>query len=178
MPMIANFALRNPPLPEPEVVYFTAVLWMMEKPAYAQALRLVKKRHPFGAILSAKVVWSNRESWLATQRHIMAIATHVYVVPQPDRTIGIGLLGELLHAKNLDPAPSLFLIAERRIEKIREVQIIPEGTPTCCGRLITDESIAEEEARKAADATLQIVVTKKSTAKKRHAGSARISKKR
>jgi hypothetical protein len=175
MPLIASFAKDDAPLREPEVIYVTAVLPMMENPAYAQALRSVKKRHPFGAILSAKAVWPNRESWLATQRHIMAIATHVYVLPFCDRTIGFGLYCELLHAIELNPAPSLFAVTRGGVEEIREIETLQNVHPVRCARLITDESIAEEEAQKAAAAAAQIPVAKKSAAKKRQAALARKS---
>jgi hypothetical protein len=123
---------RSRPVPQADIVYLTAVLSQMNDPLYEQALREVRDRHPCAAIHSAKTLWDNRESWLASREAVLWGVTHAYIIPNPDRSVGQGIVLELDYFKKLNPAPKLAGIFGRKFkfEAISGLKVFDNPTPT------------------------------------------------
>jgi hypothetical protein len=118
-------------MPQADIVYLTAVLSQMNDPLYERALREVRDRHPCAAVHSAKTLWDNRESWLASREAVLWGVTHVYMIPNPDRSVGQGIALELDYFNNLNPIPKLVGIFGRKLkfEAVTGLKLLDDPTP-------------------------------------------------
>ena len=84
-------------LASPEIVYVTAVVGRLQEPLYDELLQRIRKLHPNAALLSARDLWANRQSWRSTFRAVLSPVTHVYLMPGPGGIIGDGLGNEITY---------------------------------------------------------------------------------
>jgi hypothetical protein len=143
MAYVTDFAKelgQKKPLPPTQIVYVTAVLSRMYDPLYERALRKVRERHRYAAILSAKSLWANREGWLATHEALLSAVTHVYIMPNLDYSVGQGIFLELAHLYDLRPTPIITGIFTKRLifQPISARGPYGDRTPECFGWIASE----------------------------------------
>ena len=135
--------------PRVEVVYLSAVLPLFKSGLYKRALSLIREMHPCAAVLSCRDLWSTAQGWRWTYRDVLHSVSHVYVVPYPDGTVGMGVYEETCFFRRLVPKPirSAILKSPVRISEIIGEEVLAHATPQRFARLIIREDCEEHEPK-------------------------------
>lgn len=135
--------------PRVEVVYLSAVLPLFKTGLYTRALSLIREIHPCAAVLSCRDLWSTPQGWRWTYRDVLHSTSHVYVIPYPDHTVGMGVYEETTFFRRLVPNPirRAILKSPLRIADITSEEVLADATPQRSARLIIREACEEHETK-------------------------------
>ena len=86
--------IRGPSNGRPEVIYLCGVRSMLDTPFYELALSTIREAHPKAALLSCRDLWSSEEGWRQTYCDVLLPVTHIYIIPNPDCTVGVEIAKE------------------------------------------------------------------------------------
>lgn len=132
-----------------EVVYLSAVLPLSKTGLYTRALSLIREMHPCAAILSCRDLWSTPQGWRWTYRDVLHSVSHVYVIPNADGTVGMGVYEETAFFRRLVPKPARRAILKSpvRIAEIAGEEVLADATPQRFARLIIREDCKEYKTK-------------------------------
>lgn len=135
--------------PRVEVVYLSAVLPFIKTALYTRALSHIREMHPCAAVLSCRDLWSTAQGWRWTYRDVLHSVSHVYVIPFPDGTVGMGVYEETCFFRRLVPKPirRAILKSPVRISEIIGEEALAHATPQRFARLIIREDYKEHETK-------------------------------
>lgn len=118
--------IKHPRRSRAKPIYLAASIPLYTDPAYDQALRLIKTRHPHATILPCRGLWPDTASWLATYQDVLKPVRILYILVAPDGVVGRGIFKEWLFLQRRG-VPAWRVHVDGRVEPLEELVVIDAG---------------------------------------------------